>query len=66
MTVVDQYDSSNLICCTLLLLRVKGFRVMSVSMPTLKTLSYDLLLCWGFFFPRMQHFPLLSVQTSEA
>lgn len=50
MTLVDQYDSSNLICCTLLLLRVKGFRVMSVSMPTLKMFSYDLLLCWVFFF----------------
>lgn len=57
VTCADHYDSSNSVCCPLLLLRVKGFRVTSVSMSTLKMFSNDLLL-WFLFFPlRMQHFP---------
>lgn len=57
MTAVTLFFSA------LLLLRVQGFHVRSVSKPTLKMFSYDLML-W-IFFPRMQHFPPLSVQTSE-
>lgn len=56
MTLADQYDSSNFtFFSTSLLLRVKGFHVRSVSMPTLKMFSYDLLL-W-IFFPHDAAFP---------